>query len=153
MPLSPETIQRNRDGAGSYIRRLRRAHGLSQSELAILMGLESRNMICAFERGHVTVPPSSYRTLAEALRVDPREFTIRMLAWNDPQTYAGLFDRMDVKIAILLVTKGSPRFRTAGRVGIAAYDEAVSLVRQLIKDGGWTVQTMNRGWSLIDECL
>lgn len=153
MPLSPEIVQRNKDGAGSYIRRLRRALDISQSELAIIMGIESRNMICAIERGHVTVPPSSYRSLAEALRVDPREFTVRMMAWNDPQTYAGLFNNMDVKVAILLVTKGSPRFRNAGRPGIDAYDEAVSLVRQLIQDGGWSVETLNRGWSLLDQCL
>jgi hypothetical protein len=72
-----------------------------------------------------------------------------MLAWNEPQTYAGLFDNMDVEVAVMLITRGSPRLKSAGRVGTTAYSEAIQLLRQLIEEGGWTVETLNREYELI----
>lgn len=149
MGLSPETVKRNKEGAGSYISYLRKSHGLTQGDLALLVGIEHYTMISSYESGRVTVPPSSYRPLAQSLRVDPREFTVRMLAWNEPQTYAGLFDNMDVEVAVNFMTRVKPRFQSAGRTGTTAYDDAIQLMRQLLQDGGWTAVTMDRAWELV----
>ena len=88
---SDSATQELRREAGRYIRELREARGLSQRELADLVGLDYYTFVSQLESGRGRVPPDRYRDWANALGVEPYVFVKRLLACYDPATYEILF--------------------------------------------------------------
>lgn len=74
-----------------YLRRLRERRGLSQRELAKLVGVQYYTFISQLENGRGRIPPDSYRVWARALKVNCRSFVRVLLSFYDPITYDILF--------------------------------------------------------------
>jgi DNA-binding XRE family transcriptional regulator len=84
-------VQELRKAAGGWLRGLRERRGLSQRELASMVGAEYYTFISQLETGRGRVPPDRYGNWAQALEVEPREFVKTLLAYYDPITYRFLF--------------------------------------------------------------
>lgn len=89
---SDPDVQELRKAGGHWLRELREQKGLSQRDLARLVGAEYYTFISQLETGRGRVPPDRYRVWAEALGVKPREFVKQLLSFYDPVTYGILFD-------------------------------------------------------------
>ena len=85
-------VQDLRRAGGVWLRELRERCGLSQRELARLVGAEYYTFISQLETGRGRVPPDRYRVWASALQVDPKLFVKNLLKYYDPITYDVLFD-------------------------------------------------------------
>ncbi|TXM60478.1 helix-turn-helix transcriptional regulator [Methylobacterium sp. WL12] len=85
--LASEEVQELRREGGRYVRELREAAGLSQRQLAALIGVEFYTFVSQIETGRGRIPPDSYRIWAEALQVDARELVINLMQFYDPVTY------------------------------------------------------------------
>ncbi len=85
-------VQELRRAAGEWLRFLREQQGLSQRELAKLVGAEYYTFISQLETGRGRVPPDRYQLWAKALGLAPREFVKAMLKFYDPVTYEILFE-------------------------------------------------------------
>lgn len=94
--LGSEEVQELRREGGRYIRELREARGLSQRQLASLINVEFYTFVSQIETGRGRIPPDSYRTWAEALGVDVREFVQTLMQFYDPVTHGILFDPTEV---------------------------------------------------------
>ena len=70
---------------------LRLEAGLSQREMAVLLGLDYYTFLSQLESGVGRVPPDRYEDWATVLRVNPREFVRTTLYYYDPITYRILF--------------------------------------------------------------
>src|SRR5262245_35297667 len=77
--------------AGRWLRELRERRGLSQRELAKLVGVEVYTFIAQMEHGRGRIPPDRYLVWANALQVEPREFARTLMAYYDPVTYGIIF--------------------------------------------------------------
>lgn len=73
--------------AGSWLKERREAVGLSQRELAVKVGIEYYTFISQIEAGRGRVPAERYEAYANALGINPREFTLIMLSYNEPAIY------------------------------------------------------------------
>ncbi|WP_246685319.1 helix-turn-helix transcriptional regulator [Methylobacterium sp. WL103] len=71
---------------GRYVRELREAAGLSQRQLAALIGLDFYTFISQIETSRGRIPPDSYRIWAEALQVDVKDLVINLMKFYDPVT-------------------------------------------------------------------
>jgi transcriptional regulator with XRE-family HTH domain len=89
---SDPDVQELRRAGGTWLRGLRERCGLSQRELARLVGAEYYTFISQLETGRGRVPPDRYRLWASALKVDPKLFVKRLLSYYDPITYDILFN-------------------------------------------------------------
>lgn len=89
--LASEEVQELRREGGRYIRELREAVGLSQRQLAALIGVEFYTFVSQIETGRGRIPPDSYRIWAEALGVDAKDFVRCLMRFYDPVTYGILF--------------------------------------------------------------
>jgi transcriptional regulator with XRE-family HTH domain len=89
--LTEEDVSELRREAGSWLKRLREAQGLSQRDLADKVGLEYYTFVSQVESGKGRIPPDRYRAWASALGVPAREFVIRLMRNYDPVTYRILF--------------------------------------------------------------
>jgi transcriptional regulator with XRE-family HTH domain len=89
--LATHEIQHLRREGGRYLRELREAAGLSQRQLAGLVGIGQYTIISQFETGRGRIPPESYRVWAEALGVDLQTFVRTLLRYYDPVSYGVLF--------------------------------------------------------------
>ena len=87
-----ETVELRRE-AGRWLRERREAIGLSQRQLAELVGSEYYTFISQLETGRGRIPPDKFRVWAQALRMDVREFVLALLPYYDPITYEILFPR------------------------------------------------------------
>ncbi|MHB2211305.1 helix-turn-helix domain-containing protein [Methylobacterium sp. CM6257] len=87
---SEEVLELRREG-GRYLKELREARGLSQRQLAALVGAEYYTFISQLETGRGRIPPDRYRPWAEALGMEPREFVRNVMRFYDPMTYEILF--------------------------------------------------------------
>jgi transcriptional regulator with XRE-family HTH domain len=96
---SDPDVQGLRRAGGIWLRGLRESRGLSQRELARLVGAEYYTFISQLETGRGRVPPDRYRLWASALKVDPKIFVKRLLSYYDPITYDILFDDQGVVAA------------------------------------------------------
>ena len=85
--------------AGAWLRELRTAQGLSQRDLARLVGVEYYTFIAQLEAGRGRVPPDRYETWARSLGVNVQAFTRRLMAYYDPVTYKLLFGEPDFSAA------------------------------------------------------
>ncbi|MCJ2078131.1 helix-turn-helix domain-containing protein [Methylobacterium sp. E-016] len=86
--LASEEVQELRREGGRYVRELREAAGLSQRQLAALIGLDFYTFISQIETGRGRIPPDSYRIWAEALQVDVKDLVINLMKFYDPVTYS-----------------------------------------------------------------
>ena len=80
-----------RKAGGRWLRKLRERRGLSQSDLARLIGAEYHTYISQLETGRGRIPPNGYRIWAEALDINPQDFVRQLLSFYDPVTYDILF--------------------------------------------------------------
>lgn len=90
--LGSEDVKKLRREGGRYIRELREAAGLSQRQLASLIGVEFYTFVSQIETGRGRIPPDSYLIWAKALGVEPRSFVRALMRFYDPMTYAIMFD-------------------------------------------------------------
>ena len=88
---SDPDVQELRRAGGIWLRELRERRGLSQRDLARLVGAEYYTFISQLETGRGRVPPDRYRVWASALQVDPTLFVKQLLSYYDPVTYDILF--------------------------------------------------------------
>jgi transcriptional regulator with XRE-family HTH domain len=75
---------------GQWLRDRRIAAGLTQNELARLLGLKYYTWISQLEAGQ-QVPPDKYAEFAHALKMDPKEFTREQLRFFQPEVFKILF--------------------------------------------------------------
>jgi transcriptional regulator with XRE-family HTH domain len=85
-------VKQLRQDAGRWLRNLRESRGLSQRELASLVGLNFYTFISQLESGRGRIPPDRYKPWAAALGMDTAEFVKELLRYYDPITYHYLFD-------------------------------------------------------------
>lgn len=85
-------MQELRRAAGEWLRKLREQRGLSQRDLARLIGAEYYTFISQLEMGRGRVPPDRYKAWADALGLTPRTFVKTLFRYYDPVTYGILFD-------------------------------------------------------------
>jgi transcriptional regulator with XRE-family HTH domain len=85
-----DTVELRRE-AGRWLRDRREGRGLSQRQLAEMVGTEYYTFISQLETGRGRIPPDKYRVWAEALGMTPREFVLALLPFYDPVTYDILF--------------------------------------------------------------
>jgi transcriptional regulator with XRE-family HTH domain len=90
--LAVEDVQELRREGGRYLRELREARGLSQRQLANLIGAEFYTFVSQIETGRGRIAPDRYRVWAEALGMDVRLFVENLMRFYDPVTYKYLFD-------------------------------------------------------------
>jgi transcriptional regulator with XRE-family HTH domain len=79
--------KRMRKEAGTWLKGLRQAAGLSQIELAKRLGFKYYTFISQIENGFGRVPSESMRAWAENLGVRPSEFARRLLSYYDPDLH------------------------------------------------------------------
>ena len=86
-----DSAQAARRAAGAWLRDLREARGLSQRQLANLLGIEFYSFIAQIEAGRGRIPPERYEAWALALGADPRDFVRDVLRHYEPMTWRILF--------------------------------------------------------------
>jgi transcriptional regulator with XRE-family HTH domain len=89
---SAPDVQELRRVAGEWLRSLREKRGLSQRDLAKLVGADYYTFISQLETGRGRVPAERYELWAKALGIDPRVFVRSLLKYYDPVTYEILFE-------------------------------------------------------------
>jgi transcriptional regulator with XRE-family HTH domain len=88
---SDPEVQELRHKAGQWLKELREKRGLSQRQLATVVGAEYYTFISQLETGRGRIPPARYRDWAAALAVPPAEFVRTLMEFYDPMTYGILF--------------------------------------------------------------
>ena len=78
--------------AGAWLKELRARAGLSQIQLAELLGLKYYTFVSQVENGFGRVPTDSMEAWARALRLDPTAFTRKLLAYYEPELHRLLFE-------------------------------------------------------------
>lgn len=84
-------VQELRREAGLWLKELRERRGLSQRQLASLLGADYYTFVSQLETGRGRIPPDRYRQWAEALDIEPAEFVKTLMQYYDPVTYGILF--------------------------------------------------------------
>ena len=84
--------KRLRKQAGAWLKELRARAGLSQIELAAILGLKYYTFISQVENGFGRVPTDSMEAWARALNTDPSEFARKLLSYYDPELHRLLFE-------------------------------------------------------------
>lgn len=85
---SPSELKRE---GGKWLRALRERRGLSQKELAALIGVQNSVFISQLENGRVRIPPERYDAWAEAYGLPAFEFVKALMSFYDPITHRLLF--------------------------------------------------------------
>lgn len=88
---SPQPKERRR-AAGTWLKELRGRAGLSQVELAQILGLRYYTFVSQVENGFGRVPTDSIEAWAEALGVDPSDFAKRLLSFYEPELHRLLYE-------------------------------------------------------------
>ena len=81
-----------RKQAGTWLKELRARAGLSQIELAEVLGFKYYTFISQVENGFGRVPTESLETWARALGVEPSIFARELLVYYDPELHRLLFE-------------------------------------------------------------
>lgn len=87
-------VQELRRTAGIWLKELREKRGLSQRQLAQLVGADYYTFISQLECGRGRIPPDRYRQWAAALGIDAAEFVKVLMEYYDPVTYDILFSEI-----------------------------------------------------------
>jgi transcriptional regulator with XRE-family HTH domain len=96
---SDNQVQALRKEAGRWLQHLRVEAGLSQREMAKLIGAEYYTFISQLECGRGRIPPDKYDVWAKALNISQRLFVFNLMRFYDPVTFKALFgeDGKDAK--------------------------------------------------------
>jgi transcriptional regulator with XRE-family HTH domain len=86
----PET-KRLRKQAGTWLKQMRTRAGLSQIELAQILGFKYYTFISQVENGFGRLPTESMEAWARALGADPSSFARELLSYYDPELHRLLF--------------------------------------------------------------
>ena len=89
---SEPTTKQLRKQAGSWLKELRGQAGLSQIELARILGLKYYTFISQVENGFGRVPTDSMEAWAKALGADPSAFARKLLFYYEPELHRLLFE-------------------------------------------------------------
>jgi transcriptional regulator with XRE-family HTH domain len=94
VPIARAQLQakRLRKQAGTWLKELRARAGLSQIELAALLGFKYYTFISQVENGFGRVPTDSMEAWARAVGEEPASFARRLLAFYDPEMHRLLFE-------------------------------------------------------------
>ena len=84
--------KRMRKQAGAWLKELRGRAGLSQIELAAILGLKYYTFISQVENGFGRVPTDSLEAWAKALGEEPSAFARELLSYYEPELYRLLFE-------------------------------------------------------------
>lgn len=88
-----EAARHLRQDAGSYVRSLREALGITQRELSVKLKLDYYTFISQVETGASRVPPDAIVQWARALNVKPEEFARKLLGFYDPHMHSAIFGK------------------------------------------------------------
>jgi transcriptional regulator with XRE-family HTH domain len=91
------TVQALRKQGGAWLKSLREARGLSQSQLARLLGSDHYTFISQLETGRGRIPPDRYKDWADALGVPPHILARELLRYYDPMVFELLFSDADAE--------------------------------------------------------
>jgi transcriptional regulator with XRE-family HTH domain len=81
-----------RKQAGAWLKEQRGRAGLSQIQLADVLGFKYYTFISQVENGFGRVPVESMEAWANAIGVDPRQFAKHLLSYYEPELYRLLFE-------------------------------------------------------------
>jgi transcriptional regulator with XRE-family HTH domain len=81
-----------RKQAGAWLKELRAHAGLSQIQLADVLGFKYYTFISQVENGFGRVPVESMEAWARALGADPTAFAKHLLSFYEPELYRLLFE-------------------------------------------------------------
>ena len=84
--------KRLRKQAGGWLKELRARAGLSQIELAEILGFKYYTFISQVENGFGRMPTASIEPWARALGVDPSGFARELLSFYEPELHRLLFE-------------------------------------------------------------
>ena len=84
--------KRLRKQAGTWLKELRARAGLSQIELAGILGFKYYTFISQVENGFGRVPTESIEPWGRALGVEPSEFARELLSYYEPELHRLLFE-------------------------------------------------------------
>ncbi len=84
-------VQKLRREAGKWLKEQREKCGLTQRQLAELVGVEYYTFISQLEVGRGRIPPDRYERWATALKLRPADFVKQLMRYYDPETYRLLF--------------------------------------------------------------
>jgi transcriptional regulator with XRE-family HTH domain len=88
---APET-KLLRKTAGTWLKELRAAAGLSQIDLARHLGLKYYTFVSQVENGFGRVPTEAMEAWARALGVEPSAFARHLLSYYEPELHRLLFE-------------------------------------------------------------
>lgn len=83
--------EQGRREAGAYLRQLRLTNGLTQLQLARLLGIDWYTMIGQVERGTVGLPPWQMHLWADAFGVGRAVFAKRLLLHYEPHYWEMIY--------------------------------------------------------------
>ena len=78
--------------AGGWLKELRAAAGLSQIQLAQILGFKYYTFISQVENGFGRVPTESLEAWARALGAEPSSFARKLLSYYEPELHRLLFE-------------------------------------------------------------
>ena len=81
-----------RKQAGTWLKELRARAGLSQIELAGILGFKYYTFISQVENGFGRVPTESIESWGRALGVEPSAFARELLSYYEPELHRLLFE-------------------------------------------------------------
>ena len=90
-PLRHEGKTGLRREAGRWLKERRELCGLSQRQLAELVGVDYYTFVSQLETGRGRIPPERYRVWAQALRMPARDFVKALLPYYESEIYDILF--------------------------------------------------------------
>jgi transcriptional regulator with XRE-family HTH domain len=86
-----DEVVKLRKEAGRWLKRLREDRGLSQTQLAALLGNDHYTFISQVEAGRGRIPPDRYVDWANALGVSAYDFSKELLRYYNPPLHGVLF--------------------------------------------------------------
>jgi len=89
--VQEDVIERRRQG-GKWLKAMRECAGLSQRDLASLVGTEYYTFISQLENGRGRIPPDRYLVWSKALNIEPSHFVKKLMEYYDPVTFGILFE-------------------------------------------------------------
>lgn len=97
---------------GRWLKERRERAGLSQRQLADILGVEYYTFISQIETGHGRIPPDRYEAWASAIGVSLSEFVREIMRYYDPITYHILFSNTpDIAINNIIPCSISVEYR------------------------------------------
>ena len=88
---APDTKKMRRE-AGTWLKELRGRAGLSQIELAEILGLKYYTFVSQVENGFGRVPTETIEAWGRALGQESPAFAKKLLSYYDPEMYRLLFE-------------------------------------------------------------